>query len=601
MTVELKIFGVRIEPKEKALKEFGDLPVFGEMIRARNKTAAQAIALGEFLTMAPDQADNYFKPKVWEDRAGLPRMQLQAGFCTEFFKSVANWNPETGEPEFITPEPTEMGEGDDVTQPTMIVKNLDQQSRAICLALFGPVTEISTAQYGQVVDLKNDDVSSFARELGEAISRTQRIMALEPERQSELLAYLRDVCKESAQWPDIKKKADKYLDTPPDKREVVNRTPSGADAGGRNKTDRRTPQTKTGLAYEIAAGLLARIEEFDIYNVPFKTECAINVMMNDAGAEEYLATLALFETMPGGMDYSRACNIATVKTTPEGLWKDPVKHREHLNRVMIESDHANPDPLILDIACGRSSVPMPMRRSEDPTSIDYDTSPRELDIKGQIVAALCGNTTIMDADEAGELLGLLGIEQNAFIEALSFDLYFIEQGGTDPVTDDEIHHLTCDALHKWDKVPARRVQVLEEMLAIYRQDDTTVLDDDELREQTDKQLAAGRGEYIPGVSDPADPKWVTEDLAKTASNEGEKTEVPPPATVVDLPVITARPRKPQEPGQPAIALTYEQQLTIAALRGMCANPAYCGNYEDIPSMAVWLSSSVVREQEASDE
>lgn len=193
---------------------------------------------------------------------------------------------------------------------------------------------------------------------------------------------------------------------------VVNRTPSGANAGGGNATDRKTPLTRTGLAYEIASGLLARKDEFDIYNPPFKVECAINAIMNDCDNLEFTATVKLFEEMPGGMDYSRACIIATVKTTPVDKYKEPDKHLEYLNRVLIETDHAHPDEQLVDIACGRSSAPMPMRMTEEPS-----------------------------------------------------------------------------------------------------------------REDIDKALAAWRGEFVEGVSDPEDPKWVKEDLTKTASNEDEKTEV----------------------------------------------------------------------------
>ncbi|EEP4262148.1 hypothetical protein HBZ99_000517 [Salmonella enterica subsp. enterica] len=42
-----------------------------------------------------------------------------------------------------------------------------------------------------------------------------------------------------------------------------------------------------------------------------------------------------------------------------------------------------------------------------------------------------------------------------------------------------------------------------------------------------KQLAAGRGDFVPGISDPSDPKLVHNDYSDSASasNEGEKTEV----------------------------------------------------------------------------
>ena len=196
----------------------------------------------------------------------------------------------------------------------------------------------------------------------------------------------------------------------------INRTPYGANAGGGITSDRLTPLTKTGRDYEIALGLLAREYEFDIYAPSLEVDAKANAIMNlnwsgDGDVlDEYLATCKIFDDMPGGMDYSRACNVATVKTTPKGLWRDHGKHCEYLNRVMTETDHVHPDELVVDIACGRSSLPMPMAGTNE--------------------------------------------EQQ-------------------PST-----------------------------------------------EEVDHQLAAGRGEFIPGISDPDDSKWV-----KTASNEGEKTEV----------------------------------------------------------------------------
>ncbi|MBM6478208.1 3'-5' exoribonuclease [Raoultella ornithinolytica] len=149
---------------------------------------------------------------------------------------------------------------------------------------------------------------------------------------------------------------------------TVNRTPSGANAGGGNKTDRLTELTVLGLEYEIALGLIARDKEFDIYNVPMEIDIKANSIMNKFDNKEFLATRELFMSIPGGRDYSRACNIATVKTTPVGLWEDRVAHREHINHVMTETDHAHPDELIVDIACGRSSMPMPtLLRKEDVT------------------------------------------------------------------------------------------------------------------------------------------------------------------------------------------------------------------------------------------
>lgn len=53
-----------------------------------------------------------------------------------------------------------------------------------------------------------------------------------------------------------------------------------------------------------------------------------------------------------------------------------------------------------------------------------------------------------------------------------------------------------------------------------------VVDDGEqaLREKFGEQLAAERGDFVPGISDPSDPKWVHNDYSASASSEGEKTE-----------------------------------------------------------------------------
>lgn len=192
---------------------------------------------------------------------------------------------------------------------------------------------------------------------------------------------------------------------------AIQRTESGANAGGGIASDRKMPQTTLGLEFEIALGLLARQYEFDIYSLPLQIELKANSIMNAVDDPEWLATRELFVSMPGGLDYSRACIVATVKTTPDEMYKSPFRHREYLNKVLTETDHANPDPLVVDIACGRSSMPMPT-----------------------------------------------------------------------PV----------------------------------RQDEPSV-------EEVNRQLAAARGDYVEGISDPNDPKWVHEDY-NAASNEGEKTE-----------------------------------------------------------------------------
>ena len=220
MSIELKVFGGAYFPKDKALKKHPNLKPLATAVNASTKAIAEAIIFGKLAAEQPEHIDDYFKVKIWEHREGLPCPVLDV-FSPEFFDRVAVWNVNAGEPAAAPQSETDEKadwEDNKAQEEIKTVARLDQASRAACLALFGPVPGITTAQYGQIVDLLNDDESSYARELAEALWKETRALALAPERQKQLLAWLRENTKESAQWPDIKKQIAKWIDTPVDKR-----------------------------------------------------------------------------------------------------------------------------------------------------------------------------------------------------------------------------------------------------------------------------------------------------------------------------------------------------------------------------------------------
>ncbi|KZR33175.1 hypothetical protein [Enterobacter genomosp. S] len=84
-------------------------------------------------------------------------------------------------------------------------------------------------------------------------------------------------------------------------------------------------------------------------------------------------------------------------------------------------------------------------------------------------------------------------------------------------------------------------------------------------------------------------------------------ELPQPA-VIDPPVITAKSKKADDHNPQQVvnvmqptALTYQQQLTIAALHGLCANPAHGNALDDLPAIAADLVAGIIQLQENDDE
>lgn len=142
----------------------------------------------------------------------------------------------------------------------------------------------------------------------------------------------------------------------------ITRTPSGANAGGGNITDRGEgfKHDKTSLARDVATGVLARSMDVDIYNLHPAHAKRVEEIVSE-NKPPFSVFRDKFIAMPGGLDYSRAIVVASVKEAPIGIEAIPARVTEYLNKVLTETDHANPDPEIVEIACGRSSAPMPQR------------------------------------------------------------------------------------------------------------------------------------------------------------------------------------------------------------------------------------------------
>lgn len=631
MSVELKVFCGAYFPKDKALKKTPDLKPLAIAVNALNKGIAEAVIFGKLAAEHPEHIDDYFKVKIWEHREGLPCPELDV-FSHEFFGVVAEWNVNAGEPAAAQqPETNEKDEWDynKAQEEIKTVARLDQASRAACLALFGSVSEITAAQYGQIVDLVNDDAGGYTRELAEALTKETRALALSPERQEQLLAWVRENTKETAQWPDIKKQIAKWIDTPVDKRPLATsndqetteliRTDSGARLCTGAPSDRAYKHSKEGLGNEIAKGLIAREREFDIYaSQPDIFQQAEKIRLSGTH-EEYEAWYRIFITTPGGMDFSKAINIAVVKTAPPELWKDPVKHREYFNRVMTECDHSNPDPLIVDIACGRSSSPMPgayLRNTEDD-----ETQPPVQD-KTDLPAVCPGRAAQLDKELNEAFEKRDSAEQHASEQPQIENL-----GGGVFSVDALINTPSSNEVEKQEVPPALTAHEIEIAHALNEliAGRTRIMGKDEAEgvvaatgypvSHVIPLLLAdiGTAEFClsPDFSDEeihdvattildswSDDLSVRQKIALDAIVEYRRP-APPKAVVIEPPAITAKPKKVAEPvpeSQPATLLNYRQQLILAAIQGMCANPSYRADFDDLPAMAIELADSVINQE-----
>jgi len=626
MSVELKIFGGAYFPKDKALKKFPDLKPLAIAVSALNKGIAEAVIFGKLAAAYPEHIEDYFKVKIWEHREGIPCPNLDV-FSPEFFDSVAVWNVNAGEPAAAPQSDTDESDGISEVK-TLSVSGFSTCFQAAALALFGPITEVDSAQYNQIVDLSVDTESTPERENMEAIHHLPRILSLHPEKQVELLAYVAQKLKPNAKWPERSKVMEKWLDTSVDKRPQTNvpqnedeeaiRTDSGARLRTGAPTDRNFKHSKDSLGNEIALGLLAREHEFNIYTVDMPLYQQAEKIRLSGTDEEFNAWYRMFISTPGGLDFSRAINIAVVKTAPEDLWKDPVKHREYFNRVMTESDHSKPDPLIVDIACGRSSSPMPQTIKEN---VSHDeTKPS---VPGEALPpAVCPGKAAQLNKELNEAFAQSPApEEQAIdqprVENLGGGVFSVDalinnspsnevgKQEVPPAPNDRdfaILHALNDLIsgrtnimgkEEAEGVVACTGQLVSDVIPLLMADITTTefclspeFSDEEIHDVATTMLDSW-----------SDDISVRQKIALDAIVEYRRP-APPKAVVLDPPVITAKPKKAAEPvpeTRTAVPLNYRQQLILATMQGMCANPSYRADFDDLPAMAIELADSVINQ------
>ncbi|EOL5060020.1 RecE family exodeoxyribonuclease, partial [Escherichia coli] len=294
----------------------------------------------------------------------------------------------------------------------------------------------------------------------------------------------------------------------------ISRTPSGANAGGGILTDRGEGFVHDNASVErdVAAGVLARSMDIDIYNPHPAHAKRIEEIVSE-NKPPFSVFRDKFIAMPGHLDYSRAIVVASVKEAPIGIEATPHRVTEYLNKVLTETDHANPDPEIVDIACGRSSAPMPQRVTKEGKQ---------------------------DDEEKPQPSGAMADEQ-ATTEAVEPDTTEHNQDTQSMDAQPQIN--SVDA--KYQKL---RAELHEARKNIPPQNPV----------DADKLLAASRGEFVEGISDPNDPKWIkgiqtrdsvyqnqpeTEQNDQKAEQNSPNTQQNEPETKQPEPVVQQEPEK----------------------------------------------------------
>ncbi len=266
----------------------------------------------------------------------------------------------------------------------------------------------------------------------------------------------------------------------------ITRTASGANAGGGNKTDRNPNLVHTfdTLDVEIAAATLPM--DFNIYEIPgsvYRRAKEI-VRKKESPFKEWSAAL---RAIPGILDYSRAAIFALIRSAHPEFYHYPGRLQGYINAYLTETDHENP--------------------SEETLAAARHTPEKDIleEVNRELAAAKHETEEEKNNEEKPQPSGALADEQ-ATTEAMESETTEHRQDTQSPDTQEQV------APVNQEKVTADEVNKI--MQAVSQPD-------------ANQLLAASRGEFVDGISDPNDPKWVkgiqTRDSVYQNQPETEKT------------------------------------------------------------------------------
>ncbi|EHP7918189.1 3'-5' exoribonuclease [Escherichia coli] len=262
----------------------------------------------------------------------------------------------------------------------------------------------------------------------------------------------------------------------------ITRTASGANAGGGNKTDRNPNLVHTldTLDVEIAAATLPM--DFNIYEIPRSVYRRAKevVLKKESPFKEWSAAL---RATPGILDYSRAAIFALIRSAHPEFYHYPGRLQGYINAYLTETNHENPSKETLTVA--RHT---PEKDILEEINLEVVTE-RETEEKPQPSDAMAGERTTTETMEPDTT------EHSQDAQSLDAQSQ-VSSANQVKVTADEVNKIM--------------------QAANINQPDA------------DKLLAASRGEFVAGISDPNDPKWVkgieTRDSVNQNQQESERND-----------------------------------------------------------------------------
>ncbi|WP_097339323.1 exonuclease [Escherichia coli] len=564
-----KIFICAAIPDEQAIKNEGAVAV-ATAIKAGDERRARAKFHWQFLEHYPAAQDCAYKFLVCEDKPGTHRPALDSWDAEYMLEN--RWDEESAS---FVPVETE-------SDPMNVTfDKLSPEVQNAVMVKFDTCENITVDMVISAQELLQEDMATFDGHIVEALMKMPEVNAMYPEIKLHAIGWVKHKCKPGAKWPEIQAEMRIWKKRREGERKETGKYTSVVDLA-RARTNQQHTENSTGKISPVIAAIHREYKQtwktlddelayalwpgdVDAGNIDGNIHRWAKKEVIDNDREDWKRISASMRKQPDALLYSRQTIFGLVRERPIDIHKDPVALNKYITEYLTTKgvfEHEETDQSPAD------ALHLSAEQTDSVETAESDTQKNEILVEAEPSVEREGPFYFVFTDKDGEKYGrankLSGLDKALAAGAteITKEEYFARKNGTytglPQNTDISEHSEQPEPV----KVTADEVNKIMQAANISQPD-------------SDKLLAASRGEFVEGISDPNDPKWVkgietcdsvNQNQSETEQND-QKAEQNSPNALQDEPET-----KQSEP----VAQQEEEKVCTACGQSSGGNCPDCG-------------------------
>ncbi|EIS2837599.1 3'-5' exoribonuclease [Escherichia coli] len=530
-----KIFICAAIPDEQAIKNEGAVAV-ATAIKAGDERRARAKFHWQFLEHYPAAQDCAYKFLVCEDKPGTHRPALDSWDAEYMLEN--RWDEESAS---FVPVETE-------SDPMNVTfDKLSPEVQNAVMVKFDTCENITVDMVISAQELLQEDMATFDGHIVEALMKMPEVNAMYPEIKLHAIGWVKHKCKPGAKWPEIQAEMRIWKKRREGERKETGKYTSVVDLA-RARTNQQHSENSTGKISPVIAAIHREYKQtwktlddelayalwpgdVDAGNIDGNIHRWAKKEVIDNDREDWKRISASMRKQPDALLYSRQTIFGLVRERPIDIHKDPVALNKYITEYLTTKgvfEHEETDQSPAD------ALHLSAEQTDSVETAESDTQKNEILVEAEPSVEREGPFYFVFTDKDGEKYGrankLSGLDKALAAGAteITKEEYFARKNGTytglPQNTDISEHSEQPEPV----KVTADEVNKIMQAANISQPD-------------SDKLLAASRGEFVEGISDPNDPKWVKgiETCDSVNQNQSETKQSEPVAQQEEEKVCTA--------------------------------------------------------------